>query len=119
MRAFSKAAVTLALGLYCVAAAGASNKAFDAVNLAVEAMGGENAPRQVRTMVITEKMRYDAGRHTYTVLLDLATGLPERVRLADTDPHMGDVNYDLVLSGWQGAPHSAITPRELAAMVRP
>jgi glyoxylase-like metal-dependent hydrolase (beta-lactamase superfamily II) len=222
----------LALGLYCVAAAGASNKALDTVNRAVEAMGGESALRQVRTMVVTQKaqhwepgssviaggepkftgdssivvsrdfparavrldwdrvkvgpggssykfseiysdgvgvvrganvgaanrlqqqvqtgehtmsgvrlagflreqtrtsplfvldmkadpkaltalpdqtaggkklraVRYDAGRHTYTVLFDPASGLPERVRLFDTDPHMGDVNYDLVLSDWR------------------
>ena len=58
MRAFPKAAVMLALGLYCVAAAGASNKALDTVNRAVEAMGGESALRQVRTMVITEKAQH-------------------------------------------------------------
>lgn len=46
-------------------------------------------------------VRYDTGRYTYTVLFDPATGLPDRVRILDTDPHMGDVNYDLILSDWR------------------
>ena len=46
-------------------------------------------------------VRYETGRYTYTVLFDPATGLPDRVRILDTDPHMGDVNYDLILSDWR------------------
>ena len=58
MRAFSKAAVMLALCLHCLAGTGASTKALDTVNRAVEAMGGEIALRQVRTIVITQKARH-------------------------------------------------------------
>jgi glyoxylase-like metal-dependent hydrolase (beta-lactamase superfamily II) len=47
-------------------------------------------------------VRYEPGRYAFTVLFDPQTGLPERVRSLDTDPHLGDVNYDLVLSDWRG-----------------
>jgi len=46
-------------------------------------------------------MRYEAGRNTFTVLFDPQTGLPARVRTLDVDPHLGDANYDLVLSDWR------------------
>lgn len=46
-------------------------------------------------------VRYEPGRYAFTVLFDPQTGLPARVRSLDTDPHMGDVNYDLVLSDWR------------------
>ena len=46
-------------------------------------------------------VRYEPGRYAFTVLFDPQTGLPERVRSLDTDPHLGDVNYDLVLSDWR------------------
>jgi glyoxylase-like metal-dependent hydrolase (beta-lactamase superfamily II) len=46
-------------------------------------------------------VRYEPGRYAFTVLFDPQTGLPARVRTLDTDPHMGDVNYDLVLSDWR------------------
>ena len=46
-------------------------------------------------------VRYEPSRYAFTVLFDPATGLPERVRSLDTDPHMGDVNYDLILADWR------------------
>lgn len=47
-------------------------------------------------------VRYDAGRYAFTVMFDPQTGLPERVRSRDTDPIIGDVDYDLVLGDWRG-----------------
>jgi glyoxylase-like metal-dependent hydrolase (beta-lactamase superfamily II) len=46
-------------------------------------------------------VRYEPGRYAFTVLFDPQTGLPERVRSLDTDPHTGDQSYDLVLSDWR------------------
>ena len=58
-------------------------------------------PQQVVDGRKLHAVRYDAGRNTFTVLFDPQTGLPARVRTLDVDPHMGDVNYDLVLSDWR------------------
>ncbi len=49
---------------------------------------------------------------TYTVLFDAATGLPARIRTADYDNIWGDVDMDVVLSGWQ-AQGGLILPMQL------
>lgn len=44
---------------------------------------------------------YQADNVTYTIMFDLKTGLPARIRTADNDNVWGDVSYDLVLSDWR------------------
>src|SRR5687767_3647044 len=58
MATFARIALIAILGFASAAASGASNKALDTVNKAIEAMGGESALKGVRTMVITEQVQH-------------------------------------------------------------
>ena len=46
-------------------------------------------------------VQYRGEVHTYTVLFDQTSGLPERIRTLDTDSAWGDCDFDLVLSDWR------------------
>jgi len=46
-------------------------------------------------------VNYRVGDQTLTVAFDPATGLPARVRTLDYDNIWGDVNYDVIYSGWR------------------
>jgi glyoxylase-like metal-dependent hydrolase (beta-lactamase superfamily II) len=60
-----RAVLILISGFTCVAASGASNKALDTVNRAVEAMGGENALRQVKTVVLNVRAQHWEPQSNY------------------------------------------------------
>ena len=46
-------------------------------------------------------LAYNTGSVTLTVLLDVQSALPVRIRTLDFDNMWGDVNFDLVLSDWR------------------
>jgi glyoxylase-like metal-dependent hydrolase (beta-lactamase superfamily II) len=65
METLIKAALIVALGFASAAASAASNKALDTVNRAIDALGGENALRQVKTVVINEHAQHWEPESSY------------------------------------------------------